>query len=187
MTLALTPDRLALVAGNERFAHQVVRRTLPRLNARGLDYAAAVQEARLGLVRAARRFDQARGVPFPNYAADWCRTRVHRWQAQEGRRGVRFAPAGGLSVVSLSPDPDGDPGPLADLVAPAPDPAVGLDVVRVLDSLNGIDRRLIELRYLVGLTAKETAAELGLSVPVVNYRTGRALAELRERFTTGVV
>jgi RNA polymerase sigma factor (sigma-70 family) len=188
-TLNLPADRLAIVEAHLPFARRLVRRTLPRL--RGLDIDIAVQEATIGLAMAARHFEESRGVPFTHYAFSPSRFRLLRWYANERRRGLRFAPVNRVSVLSASQDPDEEHGrsiDVAHLVDPRSrrQPRHVPDVEALLGSLSQLDRRIIEARYLDGMTAKEAGESLGLSPATVRYRTDRALQDLRDSHARAV-
>lgn len=68
---------------------------------------------------------------------------------------------------------------LPDVVAPAPDVAVRVDVHRALGELKPIDRAIVVLRYLEDLPVDEVAATLRISPGNVRVRALRALASLR--------
>ncbi len=75
--------------------------------------------------------------------------------------------------------------PVADPEQPARDPWTGrddhLDLLDAIASLPEEQRRVIELKYLLGLTNDEVAAALGKSPGAVNAQQWRALRAL-ERF-----
>lgn len=67
-------------AGDRRAREELIERMLPLVNSisrtyrtTGLEHADLVQEGCVGILRALRRFDPDRGVPFPAYAAFWVR------------------------------------------------------------------------------------------------------------------
>ncbi|MFI7014504.1 sigma-70 family RNA polymerase sigma factor [Streptomyces sp. NPDC050164] len=83
---ALPPDDLrirardCLVLHNQRLVHALVR---PHLE-QGLDYEDLLQHGFLGLLRAARKFDPAKGFKFSTYATWWVRQSITRAIADEG-------------------------------------------------------------------------------------------------------
>lgn len=83
---ALPPDdirvqaRNCLVVHNQRLVHSIV----PRYLDQGLDYDDVVQHGTLGLMRAARKFDPAKGFKFSTYATWWVRQSIGRAIADEG-------------------------------------------------------------------------------------------------------
>lgn len=66
----------AIAMTEEGPACRYARRAAARM---GLSESDAEQEATLGLLEAARRFDPARGVPFRAYALWWVRKKVREW------------------------------------------------------------------------------------------------------------
>lgn len=73
--------RDAMVRGNLRLAFFHARKALSS----GLDLADLTQEANLGLIRAAEKFDWRRGYRFSTYATWWVRQQVLRSVADDGR------------------------------------------------------------------------------------------------------
>ncbi|WP_078885149.1 sigma-70 family RNA polymerase sigma factor [Streptomyces sp. NRRL S-146] len=82
----LPPDDLrirardCLVLHNQRLVHKMV----PRYLEQGLDYEDLLQHGVLGLIRAARKFDPAKGFKFSTYATWWIRQSISRAIADEG-------------------------------------------------------------------------------------------------------
>jgi RNA polymerase primary sigma factor len=82
----LPPDDLrirardCLVLHNQRLVHKMV----PRYLEQGLDYEDLFQHGVLGLIRAARKFDPAKGFKFSTYATWWIRQSISRAIADEG-------------------------------------------------------------------------------------------------------
>ncbi|MDX3134160.1 sigma-70 family RNA polymerase sigma factor [Streptomyces europaeiscabiei] len=82
----LPPDDLrirardCLVLHNQRLVHKMV----PRYLEQGLDYEDLFQHGALGLIRAARKFDPAKGFKFSTYATWWVRQSISRGIADEG-------------------------------------------------------------------------------------------------------
>ncbi|WNM29956.1 sigma-70 family RNA polymerase sigma factor [Streptomyces sp. Li-HN-5-11] len=72
--------RDCLVLHNLRLVHSLVRSYLEQ----GLDYADLFQAGVLGLMRAARKFDPAKGYKFSTYATWWVRQQITRAIADEG-------------------------------------------------------------------------------------------------------
>lgn len=86
MLSGLPPDdiriraRDCLVLHNQRLVHKMV----PRYLEQGLDYDDLFQHGALGLMRAARKFDPAKGFKFSTYATWWVRQSISRAIADEG-------------------------------------------------------------------------------------------------------
>ncbi|MEV6652953.1 sigma-70 family RNA polymerase sigma factor [Streptomyces sp. NPDC051219] len=72
--------RDCLVLHNQRLVHKMV----PRYLEQGLDYDDLFQNGALGLMRAARKFDPAKGFKFSTYATWWVRQSISRAIADEG-------------------------------------------------------------------------------------------------------
>ncbi|MGW7644169.1 sigma-70 family RNA polymerase sigma factor [Streptomyces bobili] len=72
--------RDCLVLHNQRLVHKLV----PRYLDQGLDYDDLFQHGALGLMRAARKFDPAKGFKFSTYATWWVRQAISRGIADEG-------------------------------------------------------------------------------------------------------
>ncbi|MDX2532532.1 sigma-70 family RNA polymerase sigma factor [Streptomyces scabiei] len=72
--------RDCLVLHNQRLVHSLIRSCLDQ----GLEYEDLVQHGVLGLMRAARKFDPAKGYKFSTYATWWVRQSVSRAIADEG-------------------------------------------------------------------------------------------------------
>lgn len=72
--------RDCLVVHNQRLVHSMV----PRYLEQGLDYDDLFQHGVLGLMRAARKFDPAKGFKFSTYATWWVRQSITRGIADEG-------------------------------------------------------------------------------------------------------
>ena len=81
-----------LVDGDESVRSELVERSLPlvlrvarRYAGEDVELADLVQEGVLGVLRAATRFDPARGVPFPAYASWWLRQSMQQAIAEQSR------------------------------------------------------------------------------------------------------
>ncbi|MFD3492778.1 sigma-70 family RNA polymerase sigma factor [Streptomyces sp. NPDC058690] len=72
--------RDCFVLHNQRLVHKMV----PRYLDQGLDYDDLFQHGALGLMRAARKFDPAKGFKFSTYATWWVRQSIARGIADEG-------------------------------------------------------------------------------------------------------
>lgn len=91
------------------------------------------------------------------------------------RRGARKR-GGGLPLVSLHEDRDG---------GPAPEPSVDAlnDALDALSRLDSELARIVELRYLVGLSVEEVADVLGVNARTVKRRWATAKAWLQREIS----
>jgi RNA polymerase primary sigma factor len=192
-------DREALVTRNLPLAAWCVNRYAPlRFREDPHLFDEMVQEARIGLMIAARKFDPARGVRFGTYATWWCRQRIRRaadnWSLGVARVPVHVRGEDRLELLrklrgrSLhGPVPHGkrpdhwhpaanSPGP-AELAAEADDRAY---IHRCLRYLPRRQRRVIEMRCLEGATLDQVGRELGITRERVRQLEERALARLRK-------
>ncbi|MBV6695899.1 sigma-70 family RNA polymerase sigma factor [Kitasatospora aureofaciens] len=72
--------RDCLVVHNLGLVHSLAR----QFTAQGLDYEDLAQSGKLGLLRAARKFDPLMGIKFSTYATQWVRQMIGRAVADEG-------------------------------------------------------------------------------------------------------
>ncbi|MDX1579840.1 MAG: RNA polymerase sigma factor RpoD/SigA [Gemmatimonadota bacterium] len=179
--------RHRLVSANLRFVVSVAK----RYQYRGVPLADLVNEGNIGLLKAAERFDETRGVRFISYAVWWIRQAM----SQAIARGS--APAAGRQppphLVSLETPLGNDRGArlqdvVPDLEKEPPDVTLDREVRRHL-----LDRGLLTLpsreqyvlRLYYGLdgdvprTLGEIGAELGVTRERVRQIKDRALARLR--------
>lgn len=76
--------RSRLIRHNVRLVVDYVRKYLPILSKRTLEFEDLVQEGMFGLMRAADKFDPTRGYRFSTYATWWVRQSVERGIANRG-------------------------------------------------------------------------------------------------------
>lgn len=145
------------------------------------------QEAYLGMRRAERRFDPARGT-FTTYARSWIRQNAMLWRdamAYPVRIPRTDRPEAGeirdAHQRSLD-EPVSTDGPTLMELMPSGevDPAVRIDVELLMARLPPRDRRVIELRYLLDWPVERVARELGLQPQSVHKAIRRSLARMRE-------
>lgn len=181
-----------LVRGNLRFVVSVAR----RYRGRGVSLSDLVNEGNVGLVRAARRFDERRGVRFVTYAAWWVRQSVLEALRRQGELVSipRSARTRGTKRAYVSLDAPRRPGRrprvdrLADTGAPPTDRRVEQESLRdlVRRCLATLPRREARvLRLYFGLPdgrpagLEEISRELGVSRDRVRQIRNRGLERLR--------
>ncbi|MFI5627516.1 sigma-70 family RNA polymerase sigma factor [Nocardioides sp. NPDC051685] len=146
----------------------VARSLAARYAGRGVEIDDLRQAARMGLVKAARRYDPARGE-FLSYAVPVANGEM-RHCFREMARGVRTQPLD-----------DDTHGPLAEQLG-APDPGFEQAEARVMvedaiDRLDEADRMIIRLRFVEGLSQ----AEIGERIGATQAQVSRALARIIRR------
>lgn len=150
------------------------------------DYA---QEAALGLVQAARRFDPSVGVPFGFYARQWCVTRCQRYRRGDRTiphpRCVAFVEEPGVTATTTpmehEPAGEGDP---ETLLADAQERASQIASMALgMAKLTDRERSYVERSYLGGESGCEIARGEGVSATRVNQIIRRAIAKMRAAIT----
>lgn len=144
-----------------------------------------IQDGSLGLLRAADRFDPARGFRFSTYAIHWIRCAM--------REAVRRATATPAALPLDGPLGPHDDRRVADVLidhaTPAPDEAAAerLAAERLAQALAALpdpERAVLELRYGLGphhpLSVQRAARQLGLGPHAVRRLERQALDRLRQ-------
>lgn len=141
-----------------------------------------VQAGRLALLHAARRYDADRGVPFAAYAVPTVvgGIRHHLRDRCSLIRAPREAPQPHVDELDEGATP-GHADPAYDEVE------LRLLLLPQLEQLPALERAVVTLRYLDGLTQDAVAAQLGISQPQVSRVQAQALARLRRRLGGGPV
>lgn len=140
-----------------------------------------VQAGRIGLLHAARRYDAARGVPFAAYAVPTVigEMRHHlrdRTGLLSGTRGAESVPR----TIELHDVDQADAAPEAAFERVELRSAL----LPQLALLPAAERRVVELRFVEGMTQDAVADELGVSQAQVSRLQARALCRLRRRLGT---
>lgn len=162
-------DRAALVRDNVTLARRIAA-GFCRINSH-LSIDDATQEACIGLIQAAERWDETTGVPFAAFAASRVRGSVQDYVRRlMGGRGV--APPVSVEL----------PQHLASQArSPADVAADRVDAARALTApLTDQQRRVLVRHYIDGLTFDAIAAEMGVSMPRVWQVEQDARRVLRE-------
>ena len=130
---------------------------------RGLPLEDLRQEALLGLLEAAERFDPGRGTQFGTYAVHWIRKRL-------------LAALDSEKAVTSNTEPLGE----RDLAAPDTQTEPRLEpAICFPASMPVLEQGALHLSINQGLTLKEVAIQLGISVERVKQLRGKALRRLR--------
>ncbi len=127
-----------------------------------------VQEALTRVLRSLNRFDADR--PFRPWFATIVSNQARNWNRSAGRRKRLTLRIAGLAQV----------GPVAtDEQVEAREQESS--ILRSVSLLDPIDREVLGLRFLLGLSERETAETLQCSLGTVKSRTSRALDRLRKK------
>jgi RNA polymerase sigma-B factor len=139
------------------------------------------QVGAIGLIKAADRFDEARGVAFGAYAAPFVagEIRHHLRDRCAPVRVPRRLQAEGVKVTAV--ELEQADGPQADLMGEAHD-RVALGAA--LRALAPTERRVVQLRYLEDLTQAQIARRIGRSQVHVSRTLRAALLRLHEQLAT---
>jgi RNA polymerase sigma factor (sigma-70 family) len=180
-----TLDEEALLRQHAGLIHTLAAKYLPV--AGGLEAGDLAQEARLGVLKAARMFDPTRGVTFSTVAwneARYAILKAIRWQQRHCPEAVSLDQPLACDGATLADTiPDDRPGPEQQALQ-----AVAAQLLRqALPTLPPHSRRAVELRYGLGtgepMTLQQVAIALGCSYWTAAQRVERGLALLRRRLT----
>lgn len=190
MCVRSVAERNRLVLENDDLVRHAVRRHYRYPLARRLGYDDCLQAGRLGLVYAAEHWDAAKIPRFQGYAywkilyfvADATR---HLGSVSFPIRGLKRPCVARENVTRIFAT-----APLLEATAPlVADPLEvldrELDVQSMLQKLHTVEprqQRLLQRRYLDGLTVEEVAVAEGLSRCYCNTLIGQAIQKLRESF-----
>jgi RNA polymerase sigma factor (sigma-70 family) len=130
-----------------------------------------VQEALTKALQSLRRFDETR--PFRPWFAAIVANQARNWKRSRGRR-LRLVQR--IAAQAQLPERF-----VEEIVLEADE---GSRVVAALQALDQHDREILALRFLVGLSERESADALGLALGTVKSRTSRALERMRTQWET---
>jgi RNA polymerase sigma-B factor len=162
----------------------LIERHLPLVRSIARRYAGAeplddlAQVGAIGLIKAADRFDEGRGVAFGAYAAPFIagEIRHHLRDRCAPVRVPRRLQAQGVRVTAVE---------LEQADGPEPDPMVGahdrIALGAALRSLQPQERRVVLLRYLEDLSQDQIARRIGLSQVHVSRTLRTALLRLQDQ------
>lgn len=169
---ALTPEQQALFDNNIKLAYYVVRRYLSQRSER-IDYDDLVQEAMIGLIQAAQRYDPKLGYRFATYAVLLMRRRLQRHLHKNS------------SPFSVSNHPLAQPCPkyIALETVPVPERLVRAEddptAVHVYEWLDTLTPRL--RRLAVGLYKGKSISQIARDEGISAQAHGVRVKELRRR------
>jgi RNA polymerase sigma factor (sigma-70 family) len=130
-----------------------------------------VQEALTKVLQSLRRFDESR--PFRPWFATIVANQARNWKRSRGRR-LRLVER--IALQAHLPERF-----VEEIVLDAEE---GSRVVAALQTLDRHDREVLALRFLVGLSERESADALGIALGTVKSRSSRALGRLRAQLET---
>ena len=163
-------DRLALekmVKANLRFVATVAN----QYKDQGLSLPDLINEGNVGLIRAAEKFDETRGIKFISYAVWWIRERILQALAEEQKHNSRQ-----LSDEIPSPD---------NLIAPSglTGETISAETNQALGLLGERERLIIERTFGINgqpeMTLEEIGERMGLSRQRVRQIREKSIRKLR--------
>ena len=159
-------DRAALeklVRANARFVVSVAK----QYKDQGLSLPDLINVGNVGLIKAAEKFDETRGIKFISYAVWWIRERILQALAEEQRHKSSHV----LSVDALIP------------ASGLPGETVSAETNQALSMLNRRERRIIECYFGINgqleMTLDELAESMGLSRERIRQIREKAIRKLR--------
>lgn len=145
-------------------------------NSTGLEYDDLVQEGMVGLVKAARTFDESRGFLFSTYAGNCIQKEILAYMKRQRKH---------KRDISINQDIRGTDGaPMEEILGYSQKEYENVwkrDLLeRCIRSLNQSQREIVLLYYGKGLKQKEIAKQLGISQGQVCRIIKRCLEKMRK-------
>jgi RNA polymerase sigma factor (sigma-70 family) len=175
-------DLAALITSHDHLATFYAHRYLRRAHG-DLTYEDLVQEARLALVVAAKRFDPSRGLRFTTYASAVISGALRHVIRDKGFliRRPRWAASGRRAYPTTEPLTDVlmetrfiDPESVEERVVSAD------TVARLLAALDRPTRRIVDACWIRDVPQATVAASLGTTQRAISHRLARARHRLQE-------
>ena len=185
-----TKDIRKLVEQNQGFVITIAR----QYQGRGLDIDDLIGEGNVGLIKAARKFDSERGVPFVNYAVVFIRQQIEKslkheedqTRIESNGKGVRRsvdAPLGAKANVNLLSVLVNPNSPMADERVYSANTAEAIEYA--LEKLDERSRQVVEAYFGVTqehLTMAEIAEDMSLKRERVRQIRDHAIRQIKKYY-----
>lgn len=155
-----------------------IARSFQKSTTGGIEYDDLVQEGMVGLVKAARTFDESRGFLFSTYAGNCIQKEILAYMKRQRKH---------KRSISINQDirgTDGDGAPMEEILGYSQKEYENVwkrDLLeRCIRSLNQSQREIVLLYYGKGLKQKEIAKQLGISQGQVCRIIKRCLEKMRK-------
>ena len=155
-----------------------IARSFQKSTTGGIEYDDLVQEGMVGLVKAARAFDESKGILFSTYAWNCIKRRILLYIKRQRKH---------KRDISINQDiwgTDGDGAPMEEILGYSQKEYENVwkrDLLeRCIRSLNQSQREIVLLYYGKGLKQKEIAKQLGISQCQVCRIIKRCLEKMRK-------
>lgn len=166
----------------------------------GVPLADLINEGNLGLIQAAKRYDETKGFKFISYAVWWIRQCILKSISENGRivrlPYDRYRDDSSHRISIDSPLGNDDDMVLLDVIADENSPvadsgllqeSLSKDMVKVLDTLSDMERKILKASFGIGekeLTLSELACKYGMTRERVRQIKEKAIRRLRSSIAT---